>query len=153
MNKRKSIAEIEAEELEEEVDGILRDGQSVRVSLFMRDGAINPDLTATQRGKAMAAQQPLVSDGSSNPMAMHRPGFRYLTDANRRAISDAAKAKAYQEAETADANAWKGAARSHDAGEFSKPPPRRQDPAIDARAEAYRLYDEEQQNAWRGPNR
>jgi hypothetical protein len=112
MNKRKrseAEEEIEEEETEDERSGILRDGQRVRVSLFMRDGAINPNLTPTQRAKALAAQQTLVSDGSSNPMAMHKPGFRYLTDANRRAIGDAAKAKAYQEVEQADANAWKGA--------------------------------------------
>ena len=44
------------EKLEEEGnDGILKDGQSVRAALYMKDGSINPRLTATQRGKA--AQQ------------------------------------------------------------------------------------------------
>ena len=79
-------------------------------------------------------------------MAMHKPGFRYLTDANRRAIGDAAKVKAYQEAETADANAWKGAARNHDAGD--KAPPQRQDPAIDAKQAAYEQYDREMATAY-----
>ena len=43
MSKRKKLAEEEEQELEEETEDersdILRDGQRVRVSLFMRDGA------------------------------------------------------------------------------------------------------------------
>ena len=144
MNKRKSIAEIEAEESEEEVDGILRDGQSVRVSLFMRDGAINPDLTPTQRGKAMHQTGDAAARryGLSDALQLHKPGFRRNTDAGALARVQ----QAYTDAESADANAWKGAARNHDAGD--KPPPQRQDPGLDAREAAYLAYDEEMATAY-----
>jgi hypothetical protein len=105
MNKRKkSIAEEE-----EELDDILRDGQSVRVPLYLRDGAINPDLTPTQRAKAL--QQTQTEDavarrfGLTDAMQLHRPGFRRNTDAGALARVQ----QAYTDAETADANAWKGA--------------------------------------------
>ena len=63
MAKRRKFdpdEEIDPEELEERLeeegnDGILKDGQSVRVALYMRDGTINPDLLPHQRAKA--AQQ------------------------------------------------------------------------------------------------
>src|SRR6476469_190635 len=111
MKRRKSIAEIEAEEeeQEQEVDGILRDGQSVRVSLFMKDGSISPDLTPHQRAKALHQTQTADAVarrfGLSDAMQLHKPGFRRNTDV---AALERTR-QAYAAAETADANAWKGA--------------------------------------------
>jgi len=107
MNKRrKSIAEEE----EEELDDILRDGQSVRVPLYLRDGAISPDLTPHQRAKALHQTQTADAVarryGLSDAMQLHKPGFRRNTDV----AALARVQQAYTDAETADANAWKGAA-------------------------------------------
>lgn len=79
----------ELEELEEEDSrGILRDGQSVRVPLYMRDGSINPSLTPTQRAKAQHDQQTADAQarkfGLQDALQLHRPGFRYNTDAAAR---------------------------------------------------------------------
>ena len=108
--QRDPLGRVQSENEEEEnEDAILQDGTRLRVPLYLKDGFTpNPRLTPTQRGKAIA-QRSLVVDGSNNPMAMHKPGFRYLADANRRAINDAVKAEAYEDADEADRNAWKGA--------------------------------------------
>jgi hypothetical protein len=148
MNKRKSIAEIEAEESEEEVDGILRDGQSVRVSLFMRDGAINPDLTPTQRGKALHQTQ--AEDaiarryGLEGVGQLHKPGFRRNSDA----AALARVQQAYTDAETADANAWKGGHLRQGHAKVAPAPDQPQDPGLDAREAAYLAYDEEMATAY-----
>ncbi len=148
MSKRRKSAE-EEEELEEETEdersGILRDGQRVRVSLLMRDGAINPDLLPHQRAKALHQTEDAVARrfGLSDAQQLHRPGFRRNTDV----AALARVQQAYTDAEIADANAWKGAARNHDAGD--KAPAQRQDPAIDVKQAAYADYDERMSNAWR----
>ena len=131
------------EELGENEDAILRDGQSLRVPLDLRDGSTNPDLTPTQRGKAMYQTEDAVARrfGLSDALQLHRPGFRRVTDA---AALERAQV-AYAAYDAADANAWRG-------NSSVKPPaPRTEEPRLttDARAEAYRLYDEEQSNAWR----
>ena len=55
----------------------------LRVPLYLKDGAINPNLTATQRGKAAQQTEDAVarSFGLSDGLALHRPGFRRVTDA------------------------------------------------------------------------
>jgi hypothetical protein len=104
MNKRKKSI---AEEEEEELDDILRDGQSVRVPLYLRDGSISPDLLPHQRAKAMAAQQ--TEDavarkfGLSDAMQLHKPGFRRNTDVAALERSRAA----YVAYDAADAVAYK----------------------------------------------
>jgi hypothetical protein len=112
----------ELEELEEEgafdSRGLLKDGHSTTIKMYMRDGRPNPRLSATQRAIA-ATHQPLVIDATNNPMAMHKPGFRYLADARQRAMSDAVKAEAIQEVDRRDSNAWR---RDYD--EFSGSEPR-----------------------------
>jgi hypothetical protein len=112
MSKRRKSAE-EEEELEEETgderSGILRDGQRVRVSLFMRDGSISPDLLPHQRAKALAARQTQTEDalarkfGLSDAMQLHKPGFRRNTDVAALERSRAA----YAAADAADAQAYK----------------------------------------------
>jgi hypothetical protein len=159
MARRKTIqrdpygSELSEFEEEEEEDGLLKDGQTLRVPLYLKDGAINPDLTPTQRAKAIAARQPLVNDGTSNPMAMHRPGFRYHADATQRAISDAVKAEALQEVDEISANAWRGHADGHlrqGNSKFERVLNRRQDAAtFDAKQAAYEHYDREMAVAWR----
>jgi hypothetical protein len=138
------------EKLEEEgafdARGILKDGCSTSVKLYMRDGAINPNLTAAQRGKAMQHEDAAARRfGLSDGLQLHKPGFRYNTDA----AAIERTSQAYADADTEAANAWKGRAT----GPVTAPV--RPDVAalVDARAEAYRLCDEEQQNAWRGNNR
>ena len=83
--------------------------------------------------------------GLTDGLQLHRPGFRYNTDA---AAVERSR-QAYADAKAADANAWRGNA--------SVKPPATPAPepqlTPDARAEAYRVYDEEQSNAWRGPHR
>ena len=61
-------AAMDPEELEERLeqlggndDAILRDGQSVRVPLYMRDGVINLNLAPTQRGKALQQTEDAVA--------------------------------------------------------------------------------------------
>ena len=106
--QRDPLGRLESEFEEENEDAILQDGERLRVPLYLKDGITpNPRLTPTQRGKAIA-QQSLVTDGTANPLAMHRPGFRYWADNNQRAINDAVKAEAYNAADTRAANAWRG---------------------------------------------
>jgi hypothetical protein len=70
--------------------GILKDGRSVRVSLTMRDSA-------------MSRQANRITDGrTSDPLALHRPGFRVPVVNDRRATRDA-----YQQYETGLANRYK----------------------------------------------
>jgi hypothetical protein len=45
------------EENEENEDAILRDGQSLRVPLYLKDGSVNPNLLPHQQAKAAAQQQ------------------------------------------------------------------------------------------------
>jgi hypothetical protein len=160
--RRKFDPEEDPDELEERLEeegnydsnGLLKDGHRVRVPLYMRDGAINPNLTPTQQAKAAAQQQ--IQDaaarkfGLSDALQLHKPGFRYNTwdaDAQERTR------QAYADADTADANAWKNSsAPTPGAGGQSRNPPnnqRRDAPAMDAKAQAYATYDEEMQNAWR----
>jgi len=49
----------------------------------------------------------LVSDGTDDPLALNRPGFRYSTNTAERTAADSALDQAYQEVEERDANAWR----------------------------------------------
>jgi hypothetical protein len=159
------------EQLQEEGnDGILRDGQSVRVALYMKDGSINPRFTATQRGKAASQQtEDAVARrfGLSDGLQLHKPGFRRVTDA---AALERVQ-QAYANVDAAAANAWRsdasGSFRGQQAGDqcmingapghlndkLECVPDRRQDAAtVDAKAAAYEAYDREMANAWRNPH-
>jgi hypothetical protein len=93
---RRIRAELEADAVDE--NGILKDGRSIRVPLFMADGSINPKLTFEQRLVAEHAQEALrnkakadhkhaLFDAAERKMAqtygldsaaqLHQPGFRY----------------------------------------------------------------------------
>jgi len=106
---------LDPDELEEKLEeegafdsrGLLRDGRSLRIPLYLRDGAINPRLTATQRGKAM--QQTQTEDavahrfGLEDGLQLHKPGFRRVTDA---AALERVQ-QAYNDYDAADAAAYK----------------------------------------------
>src|SRR5262249_41245945 len=97
------------EEEEEQDDGIIADGERVRVPLLMMDGSRNPALSPLQRAVAgdQGPTKLLVSDGTGNSLNLHKPGFRCSTDMAQRQAADAALAQAYQEVALRDANAWR----------------------------------------------
>ena len=99
--------EIEELEAEGALDsrGLLRDGARLHVPLYLKDGAINPNLTATQRGKALQQTEDAIAHkfGLADGLQLHKPGFRRVTDAaalerTRQAYAayDAADAIAYK---------------------------------------------------------
>ena len=102
------IASTYEEENEENEDALLKDGETFRVPLYMRDGAINPDLTQSQRAKAGAHQQyqdaAARKFGLTDGLQLHRPGFRYNTDA----AAQERTRQAYNDYDAADANACEG---------------------------------------------
>jgi hypothetical protein len=89
------------EEEEEQDDGIVADGERVHVPMWAMD--------AVQRDVAQHAGKPLVTDGTDNPLALHRPGFRLTANLAERTAADAALTEAYQEVAVRDANAWRTA--------------------------------------------
>jgi hypothetical protein len=149
-------------EEEEPDDSILQDGQTLRVSMFLRDGSPNPLLSEVQR--AVAATQTrklLVDDGTGNSLNLHKPGFRVSANPAERAAADAALTAAYDEVEARDASAWRTDTdtgshpllvnkRGLSPGKLECVADSQDAQSVeDAREAAYRLYDEEQQNAWR----
>ena len=116
---------------EEEDDGIVADGGRIRVGLQFMDSL----------QKAVAKDAPtsklLVDAGTDDPLALHKPGFRYSTNAADRLSGDVALAEAYEARELADREAWR-----------SSVPEQR----ADARSveDAYRQYDVDMAEAWRG---
>ena len=107
--------ELDPDELEEKLEeegafdsrGLLKDGHSTTIKMYMKDGSINPNLTATQRAKA--AQQTQTQDavarrfGLTDGLQLHRPGFRRVTDA---AALERVQ-EAYRAYDSADAAAYK----------------------------------------------
>ena len=108
--------ELDPDELEEKLEeegnfdrrGLLKDGRSTRISLYMRDGSPNPRLTPTQRSIAATNTEDAVARrfGLTDGLQLHRPGFRRVTDAaalerSRQAYAayDAADAVVYKPAE------------------------------------------------------
>lgn len=109
---RRVRAELEDdEESFEVVDGtkVLKDGRSLVVPLFLRDGSINNDLTSAQlamaekvlRDRAMATRDQALFDAGERRLAktygldlaaqLHQPGWRHNTtnDARAKEIKDA----------------------------------------------------------------
>jgi hypothetical protein len=89
---------------EEKEDGVLKDGQSLRVPMWAMD--------SVQRavGKEAPTSKLLVDDGTGNSLNLHKPGFRYSTNAAERAAADVALTEAYEARELADREDY----RSHD---------------------------------------
>jgi hypothetical protein len=95
---------------------ILRDGGRVRVPLQMRDNDTVPDrpLTTDEMHRSMLDHRraALVTDGTQDPWALSRPGFRYPTN---RSLYDQQRQKvldAYRDVEEENANAWRSPASS-----------------------------------------
>jgi hypothetical protein len=111
MGKRKRTIQnkygnVEGYEIEEDdsLSNIIPNGGAVRVRMDMMDS-----LDPLQRAVAEAARRHelLVSDGTDDPLALNRPGFRYSTNTAERTAADSALDQAYQEVEERDANAWR----------------------------------------------
>ena len=135
------------EETEEEEDGVLKDGQSIRVPLMLMDGITpNPKLDAVQRDVAKDARATCVVDafGNGDRYALSKPGARYLasnfstTDHAELVTREQLLADAYQEVEQRDANAWRGTSTGRKEGDDAQ-----------SVADAYAAYHREAENAWR----
>jgi hypothetical protein len=125
----------------EDDDTILKDGERLTVPMFMRDGAINPNLNPVQR--AIAATR----DTATFDAASHRPGHRYPSGTNdslhqpgfRYGVHDAAMERAYADAERDLTNAW----NSNKAGRTDAMP------VADSREAAYSDYQRNLEKSWR----
>jgi hypothetical protein len=168
--KRDPFGNLISEEEEETEDAIMKDGETRRVPMFLRDGAINPALNATQR--AVVEHKAARSFGLSDALALHKPGFR---DARDSTALDALE-KAYREADLADTQAYKhligwggldatGEFRGQREGDqctingapghlrktgdkFECIPDQRDAAALDAKQRAYLDYDAYMSHAW-----
>src|SRR5262249_54087060 len=111
--------------------GILRDGQSVRVSMTMRDSR---DAWRNDMHRKFVAE-----DKAARELASHRPGFRD----SRTTVQLDALEQAYRDADKADSERYKG--------ETGTPTPEQHDamPTQDAREREYSLYDREMSERWR----
>jgi hypothetical protein len=141
-------------------DDILKDGQTLRVSMMMRDGSPNRDLTPLQLEIARASRQRdarqnhmTVVDalGRSDQLHLRQPGARYAVydaGSNEQAMQmqqtlRAMRDEAYASASADASNAWKkGGDReigmSLDSASIT-----------DARERAYEDYQNYISNAWR----
>jgi hypothetical protein len=101
---------------DEEDPGILEDGQTLRVPLMLRDAAPSDLQIAVRDGVTQRYWEqrdtPLVTDATGGTAGLHRPGYRLMADSVERARARDALARAYAEAEDADANAWRGHGRT-----------------------------------------
>jgi hypothetical protein len=88
-------------------NGILKDGKHVTVSMFMKDGLPNPDLTPAQRvAAAVAATRDAMQTFDSN---LHRPGFRRAATGTADSVAAAtARDAAYADYNRRQSDAWRG---------------------------------------------
>jgi hypothetical protein len=84
--------------------GILRDGCTMRVPLQIRDTARHE----TERRQT----PPRITDGSNNPFALNKPGFRVRAGDTRQMVADA-----YQDYEDALVNAYRCGGEERDGSE------------------------------------
>jgi hypothetical protein len=130
---------------------ILRDGKTLTVKMFMRDGSPNPALSPVQIAIANTRAAMKTFDAS-----LHRPGHRYANDAAplndaqrlRYGVFDGAKEKAYADRDRELTNSWRG---NTGAGTSTG-----RDTNNDSRCDAqqtmdaaYAEYDLRIQNSWR----
>jgi hypothetical protein len=114
--------------------GILRDGYTMRVSMQMRDAARSDHVFRRAR----------VTDGTDNPFALNRPGWRMRVGDNRQAIKDA---RAEYEAELT--NLWRDG--DSDGEDYCSKMGTHHGADSSTRQvdQAYQEYDRELSNAWR----
>jgi hypothetical protein len=163
-NRKRILRDPQGRELEEweeedafELNGMLKDGDSLRVPLYMKDGTPMDDgfsraiVDSYKRGRS-GAEDKLVIDTSAPPMVvdafggvegLNRPGARYLA-AGHRTVDHAVmttlaamRDEAYKAYDEEAQNAWRGraptdATRTRDSAE-----------------QAYLDYDREMSEAWR----
>jgi hypothetical protein len=110
--------------------GLLKDKRSVRVPMMMRDGG-EDGLTDLQRSVRDATAPLRVVDAFGNSgLALHKPGFRYLTAGTRTpehaalVMRDHLRREAYAESVRQLCDGWKGdnnnnreVARIHNTGD------------------------------------
>jgi hypothetical protein len=75
-------------------NGVLRSGFSLRVPTMMRDAALS--------GTRQVVGNNRITDGTDNPLGLHKPGFRIPVVNDRRAVRDA-----YAKYETSLVNAYR----------------------------------------------
>ena len=107
--------------------GALKDGRSVHIGMMVKDGdslrfpAFSADSPLAWRNEmhqhfvaqdaarsGTDASAALVTDGSDDPWALHRPGPRYLADVTARNAADVELAKAYAEYDAEQSERWRG---------------------------------------------
>jgi hypothetical protein len=154
---------------DEEDPGILEDGETLRVPLMLRDAAPSDLQIAVRDGVTQRywehGDTPLVTDAVGDTAGLHRPGYRLVADSAARARACETLARAYADAEGADANAWRGSGRmaaanirpTHNRGGCGAPGHElTQDELATLRDERERAYREvalADENAWRNPLR
>jgi hypothetical protein len=82
---------------DDEDDRILKDGERLRVSMTMRDS-----LSPLQRSVADSTNNRITDGRTTDPLALHRPGFRVPIVNDRKAVRDA-----YQHYETSLVNRYR----------------------------------------------
>jgi hypothetical protein len=162
--------------IEDDDDPVLRDGQTLRVPLHMRDG-VSPMQREVMADKAARLADDAVAKrfGLSDALDLHRPGPRYCVDAAARAHVE----EVYQDEKRKLQDAWRqpvadvrgqqpgdkctiNGAPGHLNAKLECIPDKRQDAAprmMDA-AEAQRIKDEawlemcrDLEESWKGPAR
>ena len=98
MNRRAKYFDSGGREIAEhdalDSSGVLRSGFSLRVPTMLRDAALS--------GTRQVVGNNRITDGTDNPLGLHRPGFRIPVVNDRRAVRDA-----YQSYETSLVNAYR----------------------------------------------
>ena len=131
-----------------DADGILKDGRSARVALFMRDSmsplqrAVMDDAYETGRDRVLRdASASLITDAFGDTGAgLHRPGYR-LQPSERSTELARMRDEAYGQVEAQEARRWQGSDREISVRQITG----------DARVDAYLCREEHDTNAWRGP--
>ena len=157
-NRKRIVRDPQGRELEKweedtafKPNGVLKDGYSLRVPLYMKDGSFVDDgfsraiVDSYKRDRSgIDASAALVTDGSDDPWALHRPGPRYLADATARNAANAELAKAYAGYDADQSERWRN-------NKLDCVPDRNTDAlsALDAREAAYAEYDQMMAEAWK----
>jgi hypothetical protein len=136
--------------IEDDDDGVLRDGETFRVPMMLRDGS-TVDLEPWQ-ADVIHAHRLGLDDG----LALHKPGPRYCTDQ----VDLDAKAKAYADGVREMCDAWKRPPPSIEAKANTAPPKQDAVPRAMTMDEAQRIRDRawlesvaELESALKGPSR
>jgi hypothetical protein len=151
MIRRRRESENDDEDSPFDADGILKDGRSARIALFMRDSmsplqrAVMDDAYETGRDRVLrdASALGLITDAFGDTGAgLHRPGYRLQQPGERATESARMRDEAYRQVEAQEARRWQGDSdREISVRQITG----------DARVDAYFSREEHDTNAWRGP--